>query len=159
MDKIKKKLPLYLIIISFIIPFALGHYTYKNNYLFNMGNTFHGKILYNQNYVELKSKRIYTWTLMKIKFDKNNYENLKNKKLFYNAQLLLYKNKNKILFKNISVKDIVLKKGDRLNTKIIKNNSYLIIDPNSNIIMQYNSDTNLKHIIKDIKNLLKNARF
>jgi cytochrome oxidase Cu insertion factor (SCO1/SenC/PrrC family) len=47
----------------------------------------------------------------------------------------------------------------KINKNILNNNSYLIIDPNSNIIMQYEPSTNLKYIISDIKRLLKYARF
>jgi type III secretory pathway lipoprotein EscJ len=89
---------------------------------------------------------------------KNKYKELKNRQLFYNSQLLLNKNKNKIKTTYAIRKEIAVDKN-KINANILKDNSYLIIDPNSNVIMQYNESANLKHIISDIKRLLQYARF
>ena len=84
---------------------------------------------------------------------------LKNRQIFYNAQLLLNKNKNKIEAKYANIGDIFIEKKNLINKNILEENGYLIINPNSNIIMHYKSSSNLKNIISDIKRLLKYARF
>jgi cytochrome oxidase Cu insertion factor (SCO1/SenC/PrrC family) len=136
----------------------MGHYFYKNNSKYDFGNVSHGKILHNKLYVEIEGKRIYKWSVIKIGNEKNSYEELKNKYLFYNSQFLLNKNKNKINTIYTNTKDISTKK-EKLNGNIFKENSYLIIDPNSNLIIHYNANSDLKNIISDIKRLLKYARF
>jgi len=155
---IKKKWPLFLILFSFFIPLAMGHYLYKNNFLYELGNVSHGKILNKKLYVEVNKKRIYKWTILKIGNKENNYHELKSRQLFYNSQLLLNKNQKKINTQYANAKNIVLKK-ERINKNLLNKSCYIIIDPNSRIIMQYNKDANLKHIISDIKRLLQYARF
>ena len=153
-----KKWPLFFILMSFIIPISMGHYVYKHNYLFELGDVSHGKILHSKIYIEAEKTRFYKWTILKIGNDKNSYDNLKKKQLLYNMQFLLIKEKQKIDIKYINIQNIIVK-NNKINKNILKYNSYLIIDPNSNIMMHYNSSTNLKHIISDIKRLLKYARF
>ena len=136
----------------------MGHYLYKNNHLFELGDVSHGKLLYNKIYIENNNMRFYKWTILKIEENKNQYNELKNRQLFYNSQLLLNKNKNKIKTTCAIRKQIAFDKK-KINANIIKDSSYLIIDPNSNVIMQYNKSANLKHIISDIKRLLQYARF
>jgi len=153
-----QKWPLFFIIMSFILPISMGHYLYKNNYLFELGDVSHGKILKKRVYVEIKKKRIYKWTIVKIGSEIKNYSEIKDRQVFYNSQLLLNKNKQKINSLYVNLEDITLQKN-KINKNIIKENNYLIVDPNSNIIMQYDSSTNLKYIISDVKRLLKYARF
>lgn len=156
--KKQKKWPLFFILMSFIVPVFMGHYFYKNNYLFELGDVSHGKILHKKIYVELKKKRIYKWTVLKISNEENSYAHLKDKQIFYNSKLLLNKNKKKIENMHVKINDIKIEQH-KINKNILEKDNYLIIDPNSNIIMQYNSSVNLKYIISDIKRLLKYARF
>lgn len=153
-----KKWPLLFILMSFIVPVTMGHYLYKNNYLFELGNVSHGKILSQKVYVEINKKRIYKWSILHIAGKGEKYINLKNQQVFYNSKLLLNKNKKKIDNIYTGLKNISIEKK-KINNNILKEGSYLIIDPNSNIIIQYKSSTNLKHIISDIKRLLQYARF
>lgn len=157
----KKILPLFFMIMSFVVPVMMGHYLYKNNYLFDLGDASHGKILQKKIYVEVNQERIYKWTILKIgkkETGKSNYETLKRRQLFYNAQLLLNKEKKKINSLFSDLKNITLDKN-KVNKNILKKSNILIIDPNSNVIMQYDASVDLKYIITDIKRLLKYARF
>ena len=156
--KEQKKWPLFFILMSFIIPVLMGHYLYKNNYLFELGDVSHGKILHKKIYVEINKKRIYKWTILKVGNKKGGYNQLKEKQIFYNSKLLLNKNKKKIDNLYVNISNINLKK-DKINANILKDNDYLIVDPNSNIIMHYDASSNLKYIISDIKRLLQYARF
>lgn len=163
MINIKKRLnykdwPLILMFMSFIIPVTMGHYLYKNNYLFELGNVSHGKILQEKVYAEVNGKRIYKWTILKVGSADKNYQDLKNQQIFYNSRILLNKNKKKIdnIYEDLS--NIVLEKK-KINSNILKKDNILIIDPNSNVIMQFDSSVNLKYVISDIKRLLKYARF
>jgi hypothetical protein len=115
MINIKKRLnykdwPLILMFMSFIIPVTMGHYLYKNNYLFELGNVSHGKILQEKVYAEVNGKRIYKWTILKVGSADKNYQDLKNQQIFYNSRILLNKNKKKIdnIYEDLS--NIVLEK-------------------------------------------------
>ena len=81
-----------------------------------------------------------------MKLWKGGYNQLKEKQIFYNSKLLLNKNKKKIDNLYVNISNINLKK-DKINANILKDNDYLIVDPNSNIIMHYDASSNLKYII------------
>jgi hypothetical protein len=154
----KEKWPIIFMILSIVVPITIGHLFYKNNHLFDIKNVSHGKILHKQLYAEISGKRIYKWSVIKIVNDNNRYDELKKRQLFYNSQLLLNKNKNKIITSCAKKKQIIFK-TDKINKNMVNDNSYLIVDPNSKVIMHYNSSAKLKDIISDVKRLLTYARF
>lgn len=140
--------PLFLIILTFVVPFIAAQYVFHKKDRFKFTTTYSGQMLTEK--INILNKKLDQWTWVYVKPKTCNAECQKNLKTFENMQISLGKFQNKVQQIVTSKNNLNLKKENML-----KDNDILIIDNHGNLILKYDEHVDKRNIVKDLKHLVK----